>query len=184
MILNIDKGLVKLNGKSLPGILHSISIGSEVIFDEANVTGTSGTKKQAKGWSDSAISIDMFIIDNQDNDGNITESRYDILSILDGLFKKVQSGKPVVYSVNHPHFKARNIKHMLFSNLDSSEDTKGISCALKFVEYDPPVAIVQERNNNVEEKKEEDKSYEIKEDDVIAKNEIVEINKLHSWTGV
>jgi hypothetical protein len=72
------------------------------------------------------------------------QSIYEQLATLNGIFRKVEDGSPVVYILDHPHLKARGIRKVVFSDLESNEVGDGeIVCSLKFTEYEKKVAPTQ-----------------------------------------
>lgn len=164
--ITIDRSVVKVNGKQLPGIVKKIRVNNQIVFDQAQVVGVSGQKKQVSGWDDSDVTIDLTIINQLDSNGKVVKSMYDSLKELNDIFKKLRDGKPVVYPINHPHIKSRGITKVLFSKLSSNEGVRAINCKLDFQEYEPPVAIIQERthkkNDQVKEQKQKKKENEPK----------------------
>jgi hypothetical protein len=147
-ILSLDSetGVVELGSPAvkLPGILDSISVNGELLFENAQVQGRSGSVPIVQGWQDAKVDITLLLID----DLGAGKTRFDFLKEITGAFKKADdAGKPVLYEARHPALAAWNMSRLLFSGLKTSE-TRGkrkISAALSFVEYEPRVAKTQER---------------------------------------
>ncbi len=141
MILSANASSLSLNGQMLPGIFDSLSVGSKLIVDAKNVEGGSGKQYQINGFDDASISFSLRIID-----GDISKEA--ALSQITGLFKKFDSsGKPVIYTLDFPLSRAWNLQGCLFLSLDSSQNggKQEIKANLKFAEYRPAIAKVQEQ---------------------------------------
>ncbi|MBN2536376.1 MAG: hypothetical protein JXB88_26065 [Spirochaetales bacterium] len=149
MILRIDSaaGQVKIGNPPivLPGILSSISINGELLIDNVSVEGKSGSSKQVHGWNDATLNISLLLIDNE----KAKKTRFNYLADIVGHFKKIKDGMPVVYNLQHPMAKAWNIKQLLFSSLQTTEEYNRITITLEFVEHEPVVGITQERHDSV-----------------------------------
>ncbi len=141
MILSADASSLSLNGQMLPGIFDSLSVGSKLIVDAKHVEGGSGKQYQINGFDDASVSFSLRLID-----GGIAKE--DALAQIAGLFKKFDaSGKPVIYTLDFPLARAWNLQGCLFLSLDSSQSggKQEIKVSLKFAEYRPAIAKVQEQ---------------------------------------
>jgi hypothetical protein len=159
MILRIDskEGQVKIGNppELLPGILSSITINGDLSIDNASIEGRSGSSKQVHGWNDAAVSISLILI------GDTKTSRFDSLAVIVSHFKKDEDGTPVVYTFHHPMAKAWNIRQLLFSSLNTTEDNKlnQIIATLEFVEHDPITGLSQERKDVLPDSTTEEQDY-------------------------
>lgn len=142
-ILTFGDGEVKLDGADVPGILERLTIGCEVVFDEAEQDGMSGTTKTPMGWEDATITLVMVLVSEEDS------TCYDKLSELNQTFKGYDNGaNPKVFTVANPHVSARGIDHVVFKRLESSEDNERdiIVATLSFSEHNPPIQKVEHRS--------------------------------------
>jgi|GEM_PF-3354648 len=142
MILRADTSFLSLNGQVVPGIFESLSIGSKLLVDSKAVEGGSGKQYQVNGFDDASVSFSLRLVDDE----NI--SKEDALGTLTRLFKKFDdSGKSMLYTLNFPQASAWNLQNCLFLSLDSSQAAKRqeIKVSLKFAEYRPEIARVQEQ---------------------------------------
>lgn len=157
--LEISNDVIKLNDVELPGCVESISIDGELLFDENEVSGQSGKNRSVKGWNDASISISVKLFNIKGDDGKITMSKYEMLEKMDQVFKKVENGKAVVYTIVNKHLKSRNVRTVYFKKLSSAESKSGISCNIEFIETDPKVnkkqQQTQKKKENEEAKKDE-----------------------------
>ena len=146
MILSADAVSLSLNGQMLPGIFDNLSVGSKLIVDAKNVEGGSGKQYQINGFDDASISFSLRLIDDT-SDGVLIKKEEALAKIM-GLFKKFDNaGKPLIYTLDFPLARASNLQGCLFLSLDSSQSggKQEIKVSLKFSEYRPAVAKVQEQ---------------------------------------
>lgn len=140
-LLTFEDGIVRIDGEELPGLLSSLRVSGAVRFDEQKVDKTSGKKKTPQGWEDADINLSLYL--TTDESGTC----YDKLAVLDGYFKKMDGkANPSIFTVANRHLLARGVRRVVFSRLDSAENTQTdeIRATLSFVEHNPPV-IKRER---------------------------------------
>ncbi len=140
-LLTFEDGIVRIGGEELPGILSDLRVSGQVRFDEQSVDKASGKKKTPQGWEDADISLTLYL--TTDESGTC----YDKLDMLNGFFKRTDGkANPAIFTVANRHLLARGVRRVVFSRLDSSEDTRTdeIRASLAFVEHNPPI-IKQER---------------------------------------
>jgi hypothetical protein len=141
-MLVFDQGEVVLGGKRIDGILKSMSVGGAVRFDESQQDGASGKVKVPLGWNDADITITLELLTD---DGGTC---YDRLSRLSAVFKGYDNkSNPKIYNVRNAHLLARGVHQVVFSGLDSDESDAEdvITAKLTFVEHNPPIRKVEER---------------------------------------
>ena len=141
-VLTFSEGEVKLGGVDVPGIFSGLTIGCEVVFDEAEQDGQSGTTKTPMGWEDAAITLTMVLTTEEDS------TCYDKLGQLNQTFKGYDNGgNPKVLTVANPHVSARGIDEVVFKRLESSEDNESdtIVTTLAFAEHNPAIQQVEQR---------------------------------------
>lgn len=142
MILRADTSFLSLNGQVAPGIFESLSIGSKLLVDSKAVDGGSGKQYQVNGFDDASLSFSLRLMDDENT------SKEEALGALTRLFKKFDdSGKPALYKLDFPQASAWNLQDCLFLSLDSSQAAgrQEIKVSLKFAEYRPEIARVQEQ---------------------------------------
>jgi len=141
VILIADASSLFLNGQAVPGVFENLSVGSKLLVDAKAVEGGSGKQYQVNGFDDASISFALRLIDGE-------LSKENALAKITGLFKKFdESGEPVIYTLDFPQARAWNLQGCLFLSLDSSQGggRQEIKVKLKFTEYRPEVASVQEQ---------------------------------------
>ena len=140
-LLTFEDGIVRINGEELPGILDSLKVSGNVRFDEQKVDGVSGKKKTPLGWEDADISLSLYLTTDE------TGTCYEKADRLNSYFKKTDSkANPTIFTVANRHLLARGVRRVVFSRLDTAEDSQSdeIRATLGFVEHNPPI-IKQER---------------------------------------
>lgn len=141
-MLTIKQDTLMLDNEILPGVVQSISIGGNIIYEKQD----DDTKKRkvSLGYEDKTISIEMKLCPY-----TITGEEIDVysqLARLEKIFKKQENSLPKIFSFVHPHAKSRAINKVLFSRLESSEDisTNTISVSLEFIEFVPAEIVARE----------------------------------------
>ena len=69
-MIYVEDQLIKLNGVVLPGVVKSIEVTETAKVDEQEVEGSATKPKQATGYEDAKVNIELIIDDTQ------TQSRY------------------------------------------------------------------------------------------------------------
>lgn len=127
----IEDTQIKVGNIVLPGLLKSIEVSHEAEIDEQEVEGSSKKKKQATGYSDARINIELIL-----EQGVCETAEYKLVK-LQNLFKKAGQDKPIVYNIISGHLVSRGISKVLFKSLSSKEDNRKscITATLEFIEY-------------------------------------------------
>lgn len=132
-LLTFEDGIVRIDGEELPGILSDLRVSGQVRFDEQSVDKASGKKKTPQGWEDADISLSLYLLTDE------AGTCYDKLAVLEGFFKKTDGkANPSIFTVANSHLLARGIRRVVFSRLDSAENTRTdeIRASLSFMEHD------------------------------------------------
>lgn len=136
-LLTWEDGVVKIDGRELPGHLLDLSVDCRVKFDEQDVDGQSGKKRTPLGWEDAEVGLALSL--TTEDPGT---DCYEKLAVINGIFRSHdQSANPKVFSVVNRHLTARGVNELIFSGLSSSETEEDdtIVASLTFVENNPPV---------------------------------------------
>lgn len=135
-VIKVDDGIISLDGKNLVGLLSNISIKTAVRFDEQDIDGKSSKKKVPLGWSDADIIIQLELTTDDES-----SSCYEKLAELDNIFRSKNKNKVKVFDIDNRHLNARNVRRVVFSNLESSENNMEdiIYASLSFIEYEPAI---------------------------------------------
>ena len=117
-MIYIDDSTVKVGGVILPGLFKSIEIKGDALIEEQEVQGRSSKPKQAIGYEDSKVSLELILLDGP------VLTKLQKLEAIQNLFKKKGQGKPITYDIVNEHTAARGITKVLFKNLTTKEQSK------------------------------------------------------------
>ncbi len=134
-------GHVRLGSENLPGVMIRLEVSQDVEINEEEVPGRSGKTKQAKGFSDATVTIDIRLLSDDD------ETCYDKLEKVQAMFRSTDaSAVPEVLRVVNVHTEKRGIDKVLFKSLRSSEGTYDdtIDVTVELVEYIPVIPARKE----------------------------------------
>lgn len=132
-MIYIDDSTVKVGGVVLPGLFKSIEIKGDALIGEQEVEGRSTKPKQATGYEDAKINLELIL-----HDGPVL-TKLQKLEAIQNLFKKKGQAKPIIYEIVNEHTAARGITQILFKNLTTKEQSKNdeLTVMIEFWEYIP-----------------------------------------------
>lgn len=128
-----DDMAIKIDSTVLPGLLKSIEIKGSAQVDEQEVEGSGKKPKQATGYEDAKIDIELILEDDD------KMNRMDKLTAIQQFFKKSGQEKPEVHQMVNEDVAARGIGQVLFKGLSHKRENKKqqITVNLEFWEYVP-----------------------------------------------
>ena len=126
-----DESTVKIDAVVLPGLFKSIEVKGDAIIDEQDVEGQSKKPKQATGYEDVKVNIELIL-----EDGPLL-SKMQKLEQIQQIFRVPGQEKPTVHEIINEHTAARGVKQVIFKNLThKAENKKGqLAVTLEFWEY-------------------------------------------------
>ncbi|GAA6442986.1 hypothetical protein K170097C1_13770 [Hungatella effluvii] len=126
-----DESTVKIDAVVLPGLFKSIEIKGDAIVDEQDVEGQSKKPKQATGYEDIKVNIELII-----DDGPLL-TKIQKIEQIQQIFRIPGQEKPTVHEIINEHTAARGVKQVIFKNLThKAENKKGqLVVTLEFWEY-------------------------------------------------
>ena len=132
-MLIIDESTVKVGGVILPGLFKSFEIKGSARVEEVEVKGRSSKPKQATGYSDSKLNLELILLDDS------TKTALEKLQVIQNLFKKTGQEKPIVHEIVSKHTSTRGITKVVFKDLTTKEknDRSEMSVSIEFWEYIP-----------------------------------------------
>ena len=130
MIYFDDSG-VKINGVILPGTFKSMEVKTPALVEEVEVKGSTKKPKQATGYEDGKVTIELSLIESED------QTIIDKLDIIQKIFRNTGQTKPNVYEIVNEHTAVRGINKVIFKDLSTKDTNKKneIIAALEFWEY-------------------------------------------------
>lgn len=147
-MLIIDESTVKVGGVILPGIFKSFEIKASARVEEIDVKGRSTKPKQATGYSDAKLNLELRLLDDE------TKTALEKLKIIQNLFKKAGQEKPVVYEIVNEHTSVRGITKVIFKDLTTKEKSgkPEILVNLEFWEYIPITITATKKSSKASNK--------------------------------
>lgn len=129
----VEDNTIKLNGVVLPGLVKSIEVKESAQIDEQEVEGSSAKPKQATGYEDAKINIEL-VVDDTD-----TQTKYQRLETLRAVFRKEGQGVPQPIPIVCEDAAAHGIDKVLFKSLNHKSEQKKsyFSVTLELWEYIP-----------------------------------------------
>lgn len=132
MIYTEDQ-IVKVNGVVLPGLVKSIEVKESAQIDEQEVEGSATKPKQATGYEDAKVNIELILDDTP------TQTKYQRLETLRAIFRTPGQSVPKPLSIVSEDTAAHGVDKVLFKGLTHKMENKKeqLTVSLEFWEYVP-----------------------------------------------
>lgn len=127
----LDDSTIKVGGVILSGVVKSLEIKADARIEEQEVEGKTAKPKQATGYEDAKIMIEIALEDSEN------KTKEEKLREIQSLFKSSGQKLPKVYEIVNEHTSIRGINKVVFKNFTSKETNKKteLSVSLEFWEY-------------------------------------------------
>lgn len=128
-----DDDTIMIGGVILPGLYKKVEVTTAAKIDEQEVEGSSAKPKQATGYEDAQISIELELHDSED------KTKEEKLTIIQNLFRIRGQELPEVFPIISSYTAIRNVDQVLIKNLNSQNSNKKdmITVTLELMEYIP-----------------------------------------------
>lgn len=132
MIYTEDQ-LVKVNGVVLPGLVKSIEVKESAKIDEQEVEGSATKPKQATGYEDAKVNIELILDDTP------TATKYQWLETVRALFRTPGQSVPQPIPIVSEDTAKHGIDKVLFKGITHKSEVKKdqLTVSLEFWEYVP-----------------------------------------------
>lgn len=132
MIYTEDQ-LVKVNGVVLPGLVKSIEVKESAKIDEQEVEGSATKPKQATGYEDAKVNIELILDDTP------TATKYQRLETVRALFRTPGQSVPQPIPIVSEDTAKHGIDKVLFKGITHKSEVKKdqLTVFLEFWEYVP-----------------------------------------------
>lgn len=132
MIYTEDQ-IVKVNGVVLPGLVKSIEVKESAQIDEQEVEGSATKPKQATGYEDAKVNIELVLDDTP------TATKYQRLETVRALFRTPGQSVPQPLSIVSEDTAKHGIDKVLFKGITHKSEVKKdqLTVSLEFWEYVP-----------------------------------------------
>ena len=139
MIYTEDR-IVKVNGVVLPGLVKSIEVKESARIDEQEVEGSATKPKQATGYEDAKVNIELILDDTP------TQTKYQRLETLRAIFR---TPVPKPLSIVSEDTAAHGVNKVLFKGLTHKVENKKeqLTVSLEFWEYIPQTIQTTSRSS-------------------------------------
>ncbi len=130
-MIYIDDDTIKIGSVILPGIYKSIEVEHEAKIDEQTVEGSSSKPKQATGYDDAKINIELLLMDSE------ATTKEEKLQAIQELFKPEGQNKPQVHELISVHTAIRGTKQVIIKKVTSKETNKKdeITVTIELLQY-------------------------------------------------
>lgn len=132
-MIYVEDQLIKLNGVVLPGLVKSIEVTESAKVDEQEVEGSAAKPKQATGYEDAKVNIELIIDDTQ------TQTKFQRYATLRAIFRKPGQDVPQPIPIVSEDTAAHGIEKVIFKKLThKGENKKGqLTATLELWEFIP-----------------------------------------------
>lgn len=132
-MIYVEDERIKLNGVILPGLLKSIEVTETAKVDEQEVEGSAVKPKQATGYEDAKVNIELIIDDTQ------TQTRYERYAVLRAIFRSSGQTVPQPIPIISEDTAAHGIEKVIFKKLTHKGENKKsqLSVNIELWEYIP-----------------------------------------------
>ena len=114
-------------------------LGHRVRRDSAAVDGMSGTSKQALGFEDAVVTVELVLPTSYDAASQLEKDALDLVAELNALFRgKDRQARPQAYVIQSPLTDVWGIKTVQFESVEIEEsESDAIAARIEFVEHQP-----------------------------------------------
>ena len=132
-MIYVEDERIKLNGVVLPGLVKSIEVTETAKVDEQEVEGSAVKPKQATGYEDAKVNIELIIDDTQ------TQTRYERYAVLRAIFRSSGQTVPQPIPIISEDTAAHGIEKVIFKKLTHKGENKKsqFSVNIELWEYIP-----------------------------------------------
>ena len=129
----VEDRLVKVGGVVLPGLLKSIEVTETAKVDEQEVEGSAVKPKQATGYEDARVNIELIL------DDTTAATKYQRLKAIRTAFRKPGQKVPQPIPIVCEDTAAHGIEKVIFKNMRHKRENKKdqLSVTLEFWEFIP-----------------------------------------------
>ena len=129
----VEDERIKLNGVVLPGLVKSIEVTETAKVDEQEVEGSATKPKQATGYEDAKVIIELIIDDTEG------QTKYERYAVLREIFRKPGQNVPQPIPIVSEDTAAHGIEKVIFKKLTHKGENKKsqLTANLELWEYIP-----------------------------------------------
>lgn len=142
----IEDERVKLNGVVLPGLIKSIEVTETAKVDEQEVEGSATKPKQATGYEDAKVNIELIIDDTE------SQTKYERYAVLREIFRKSGQSVPQPIPIVCEDAAAHGVEKVIFKRLTHKGENKKsqLIASLELWEYIPQTITAAKSSGGVQ----------------------------------
>ena len=142
----IEDERVKLNGVVLPGLIKSIEVTETAKVDEQEVEGSATKPKQATGYEDAKVNIELIIDDTE------SQTKYERCAVLREIFRKSGQSVPQPIPIVCEDAAAHGVEKVIFKRLTHKGENKKsqLIASLELWEYIPQTITATKSSGGVQ----------------------------------
>lgn len=143
-MIYVEDELIKLNGVVLPGLVKSIEVTETAKVDEQEIEGSAAKPKQATGYEDAKVNIELIIDDTP------TQTKYERYAVLRAIFRIPGQSVPQPIPMVSEDTAAHGIEKVIFKKLTHKSDNKKgqLTANLELWEYIPQTIVTTTNASN------------------------------------
>lgn len=143
-MIYVEDQTIKLNGVVLPGLVKSIEVTESAKVDEQEVEGSATKPKQATGYEDAKVNIELIIDDTQ------SATKYQRYATLRSIFRKPGQSVPQPIPIVSEDTAAHGIEKVIFKKLTHKGESKSgqLTASLELWEYIPQTITATTANSS------------------------------------
>ena len=132
-MIYVEDQLVKVNGVVLPGLVKSIEVKESAKIDEQEVEGSATKPKQAVGYEDAKITVELILDDTPDR------TKYQALEMIRSIFREPGQTVPQPIPIVGEDIAKHGVDKVLFKGFSHKAEAKKeqLTVSLEFWEYIP-----------------------------------------------
>lgn len=116
-MIYVEDELIKLNGVVLPGLVKSIEVIETAKVDEQEVEGSATKPKQATGYEDAKVNIELIIDDTP------SQTKYQRYATLRAIFRSPGQSVPQPIPIVSEDTAAHGVEKVIFKKLSHKART-------------------------------------------------------------
>ena len=143
-MIYVEDNAIKMNGVVLPGLIKSIDVQETAKIDEQEVEGSTTKPKQAVGYEDAKVYIELIIDDTEE------QTKFDRLAVLRSLFRVAGQSVPQPLPIVSSSTAAHGVEQVVFKSLrHKGENKRGqLLVTLELWEYNPQVITAKKAGSS------------------------------------
>lgn len=132
-MIYVDDNTIKVGGVVLPGLYKSLEVKTEAKVEEQEVEGSTAKPKQATGYEDAKITLEIILEDGPNR------TKEEKLEQIQALFRQSGQSEPEVHQIVNEHTAKRGVSSVIFKSLTTKETNKKeeVTVSIEFWEYVP-----------------------------------------------